>query len=304
MLNPKWEYYEPTDTTITLEGGKNIKITSRENIKISELLSIFDTHRLSNDSFGWSSKDKKTFLLNSSNYFEFYDKNGTELKDNDLVKEEMTCKNVKYEVCFAKQDKNKNLTFFSTYDVSKVDLTSEIEKVKNKNGLSDYKTEIHTMWYNDSWEKDEDYENYLNYKLLVIFVEQDKPTEEKPTEEHNPTGDKPTDNPEMVKKTALINECKDLVNKIKALDSSYDKTINGSDSVENLETLKTELTNKLDELKKEKPKPTEVPENPNPINTEPTSTNGGNNSTNGGNTEKNNGGKMCGNCCRENNKTK
>ena len=109
----------------------------------------------------------------------------------------------------------------------------------------------------------------------------------------DPTEDNPTDDTEMVKKTALIKQCKDLLNKIKALDSSYDITINDSDSVKNLESLKIKLKTKLNELKNKKPNPIEVPKNP-----EPTSTNGGNNSTDGGNIGK----KTCGNCCCKNGK--
>ena len=111
-----------------------------------------------------------------------------------------------------------------------------------------------------------------------------------------PKGGNPTDDHEETKKTALIKQCKDLVKEIKALDSTYDKTINDSASVEDLETLKTELTTKLNELKKGEPKPKDVPENPNRT----TSTNGGNNSTDGGNNGKNN--KKCGNCCCRNKK--
>ena len=316
----------PKKIKIFFNDSKEIEIKSYKGIKIKDLCDIYE--------------DSDCSFALKNGYFKFYDKsNGKELKDEDLVQDNMSCENIKYEVAIYKIDKNEKKNIIKEYSVVD-DLKATINYYKAKTEYKDYKFEVYRGYKNGSYDAEKDsYKNYLDYKVVIVIREQGEnpkadeykaeESKEKPIETHidkstgknltdgpkvddpkkdnltidnpkkddskvgKPTGDKPTDVPEAVKKTALIKQCKDLVNEIEALDSSYDKTINESDSVENLETLKTELTNKLDELKNKKPKDKEVQENSNPKNTEPTG-------TNGGNTEKNKN--KCGNCCCKNKK--
>ena len=305
VLDPDITYYKENPITINLENGNTIKINSYGNIKISELISHYTV--VDKNSY-WKSIDKKEFALKEG-YFKFFNKENKELTDKDLVQDNMTCKCIKYRMSFHKIDKNKKVILLSSCkDCNVEDLDKEIENIRGKYKLNNHKVELY-KGYDSNLFIYESYKNYLDYRIAVVFIEQgenskadehkveesiEKQTEKKPIEkpkEKNPKGETPIEekpkytDSEVVKKTALINECNKLVNEIKALNSSYDKTINNSDSVENLEILKTELTNKLNELKNKEPKDKEVPENPNPKNTEPTS-------ITGGNTEKNK--KMCG----------
>jgi len=298
VLLPDFSYYKLNPITINLENGNTIKINSFGNIKISELISFYTV--VDKNSYR-NSIDKKKFALKEG-YFKFFNKENKELTDKDLVQDNMTCKCIKYRISFHKIDKNNKVILLSSgKDCNAEDLNKEIEEFKTENKLNNYKVELY-KGYDSNSITFESYKNYLDYRIAVVFRKQGENPIENPIEtpkEENPKGDKPTegkptDDTEMVKKTALIKECKDLVNEIKDLDSSYNKIINESDSVENLETLKTELKNKLNELKNGEPKPKEIPEDPKNTNTEPTSTNGGNNGTDEGNTKKNNGKKMCG----------
>ena len=72
----------------------------------------------------------------------------------------------------------------------------------------------------------------------------------------------PVQTPEIdSKKQQLIKECNDLLTNIKAIDFSYNITINEQDSIEQLTQLKDELTAKLAELNnKHKENPKEIPD--------------------------------------------
>lgn len=320
VLKPKLEFQKKK--TITLYFDNNDNHVSRD-ISIPSYVTLKYIKETSKYNDIW---DKNTcYNIHKYEGLEFYKNNGysDKIGDNDIIKSDIYVKVKQYFVTTFTDNIFPTLLSSGEFvDVNNLD--DYINEYKKKNNLIGKKHSICAVVQDNLTDKKIDFKKILTNHICVIFSskidepkeeskeepkEQDKPTEEKPKEEPNPTGDKPTDDSEVVKKTALIKECKDLVNKIKALDSSYNKTINASDSVENLESLKTELTNKLDELKKEKqkptevPNPTEVPKNSDSTNTEPTSTNGGNNSTDGGNTGKNNKKKMCENgCCK--NKTK
>ena len=289
VLDPDITYYKENPITINLENGNTIKINSFGNIKISELISFYTV--VDKNSYR-NSIDKKEFALKNG-YFKFFNKENKELTDKDLVQDNMTCKCIKYRISFHKIDKKtKKVTLLSSgNDCNAEDLNKEIEKIKTEEKLNNYKFELYKGYDSNNYIC-ESYKNYLDYRIAVVFIEQGEnpignPIEAPKEEEHKPTEEHKSTDSEVVKKTALLIECKNLVNEIKALDSSYDKTINESDSDEKLEGLKTELTNKLDELKNKKPEPKEVPENP------ITSTGGKDNSTNG-ETDKNKNKKMCG----------
>ena len=155
------------EITINFNDNKNIKIKSYKNITIHDLCSIYKCRP---NNFCNSIEGKKFALENG--YFKFFVKENQELTDKDLVQDNMTCKCIKYRISFHIIDKNRKVTLLSSGEDCKVEeLNKKIEEIRTKYKLNNHKVELY-KGYDSAYFNLESYENYLDYRIAVVFREQ------------------------------------------------------------------------------------------------------------------------------------